>query len=538
MALQLLIGNQAQQQMACGQFIERWQELYIACAWATPFQSPHFAQTWFEYYCQDFELILVFIDDGDRLAHLLVLAQSKLNKSVVHIGAQQAEYQCWLSYNEDFNDFLVTAMRQLKHITPYGKIELKFLPSQLNELIVKAPRLLNLQHAIRQEHQPLVHFESERAPWLSLRKKSNKSKLSRLRKLGEVAIDLVNYTYESELESLQCLEQIQTVYDMRQGGINGCLPFTQDVYKQAFTQQLLIHNDNVQVLKLTLNDKLIASIIGVVSQNQFSVAIFSYDPLFAKHSPGKLLILMGSELLAQRGLTAIDLTPGGQWKSRYANTQSQVAVISLFTNSTAYVKYVFKESLIRQSKKLLALCHFEPKDVRQLLSVLTTASSKKREVINECQNIYLISRDGISKQSDCSGVRVNQLADFVAFSKVLSTDEQGKFLRRCLARFESGATGYSIIRDGEVTLCGWLIVDTTVIEEDVEHNLSTDIYGVQNNNKQQLESLINIMVCDFVDTNNIRNDFTLSIDERLLSHQMVHALGFTLIETLHCEKHN
>lgn len=525
MSVKLVSGLAAYALFDCPNFLEKWKLLYSSCSWATPFQSTVFIKTWLLHYQSEYEPVIVLAESDSRLEHLLLLAQHKVSKKIVHAGAHQAEYQCWLSLDEKFERFIVPAMEHLKAINSQGQFELKFLPPLLSRLIEASTVLNRVQCISRQEIQPLVNFDVTPSPWASLKKKSNKSKLARLRKLGKVEVSLVKYDGDSIIETQQCLDQITIAYDMRQGAVNGCLPFVEDKNKRDFTQQLLAQDDNVQVLQLTLNDRIIASILGVINHNQFSVAVFSYDPLVAKHSPGKLLILMGSELLASRGLSAIDLTPGGSWKSRYANADNQVSVITLYTEPLTYFKSLIKESVIHGVKSGLAMCQIEPRTIREKLAGFAQTSKRVNSLNKAGHKAYYIEVGNFLTPAQPPGLRKNKLSDFIDLSKTFDSEKQRDFLGECLIKFESGQTGYSVKVNGVVLWCGWLTVTKNSEGETPRQCLIANIYGTGGKDVTFLRSLILTMGHDALQPEASDGEIVLCVNESLITRDIIDDLG-------------
>ena len=164
----------------------------------------------------------------------------------------------------------------------------------------------------------------------SLKKKGNKSKLNRLRRIGPVSLAVVG---EAGLET--ALGEIIAQYDPRQLRTAGYEPFSSDPRKRPFHVEMgrrgLLH-----VSFLEAGDRKAAGHVGVRSGEEVILAIVSFDPDLAEHSPNKLLLLMLAEKLAGEGFCRLDLTPGGdEWKDRLATRFERVHELRLFRSAWA-----------------------------------------------------------------------------------------------------------------------------------------------------------------------------------------------------------
>jgi hypothetical protein len=74
----------------------------------------------------------------------------------------------------------------------------------------------------------------------------------------------------------------------------------------------------------------VAANIGLVDSSEIGIGVFAYSPFHARHSPGKLFLLMLAEVAGQNGLQSIDLTPSGDYKDRLADRTERVHMLRLF----------------------------------------------------------------------------------------------------------------------------------------------------------------------------------------------------------------
>ena len=77
MTVHMLHGDQAVTQLANKAFLERWQNLYENCPWATAFQSPGFVTTWFRVYGERFSPVILSDSSAEgQMNGLLMLGLS------------------------------------------------------------------------------------------------------------------------------------------------------------------------------------------------------------------------------------------------------------------------------------------------------------------------------------------------------------------------------------------------------------------------------------------------------------------------------
>ena len=171
---------------------QRWDALSQQCPWATPFQSRAFATTWYEVYAERYDpLIVIQTTTEGQLTGLLLLAIEKKAGELVGAGTHHAEYQVWLSLpktNDDTGDeFILAALEQLRPIFPTQEIFFKYLPPATPLTWHKSERLRGTVFELQSYQRPLLKLGDGSAIAESLKKKSNKSRLNRLKQAGKIS---------------------------------------------------------------------------------------------------------------------------------------------------------------------------------------------------------------------------------------------------------------------------------------------------------------------------------------------------------------
>lgn len=364
-AIGIRLGDKAWDLLASPGFVLDWQELEAACPWGTPYQSSHFVLTWLRHYRARFAPVVVTLRRPEGgLSGLLVLATSLEREALVVAGAHQAEYQAWLARPESQHDFVIRAISALDEVLPGRDLAFKYLPRGLpvRELLEVAP--FRDRAALETHARPLMRLD-ETEVRESLRKKSNKSRIARLQRLGPLAF--TRLTDPKDFAAV--FDEIIASYDARQCAMKGVLPFAQDPCKKPFHLELMRSRpDFLHVTATTLSGRVIAAHIGVAGREEVHLSILCHSDMHASHSPGKLHLLRLGELLLQEGKSALDLTPGGDaWKERFANAHDEVYALTVFRSATARRLRGLRTGAMRVARSVVRAAGISPSGARRAL---------------------------------------------------------------------------------------------------------------------------------------------------------------------------
>jgi CelD/BcsL family acetyltransferase involved in cellulose biosynthesis len=462
MIIELLRGRQALQWIEKQRNIIAWTQLYDKCSWATPYQSPTFARVWLKYYGSTWEPLLLISRNVDKTL-LGILALARRNKLITAIGAHQAEYQLWLSAEDDAEVFFTTALETLFEAFPDAYLRLRYIESSvpsatLNSLTKKQKNLLIYVHK-----RPLIALDSNTIDAV-LRKKGNRSKLNRLKRQGK--LELICDKLEVDREAI--LDEIIELYDFRQGATNGNCPFLDDPNKRDFhLEWLTVAPKQLEVHRLCLNGKTIAALIGVLGQSRTSNAILAYSPYFSRQSPGKIHLYLVAHALSVRGQSWLDLTPGGDlWKERFATDHDEVLELNAWASPAKIWRVKLWLALENTARLLLKTFGVQPKKLKAWLSALGRVSftnlPRRLYILLPQQIEYRIYRMELVKfkgktchEDTC--VQVNTLADLVRFHPDGTGRSRQQFLASALDRIERGEEVYSVCADNILQHYAWLV---------------------------------------------------------------------------------
>lgn len=359
-------------------FVEAWARLCAACPWSTGFQSPEFILPWYESYEGTAEPLLVFAEGGahGEIRGLLALAIDKETDDLLNAGAHQAEYHCWLAPDGEGDRFITAALTSLRDEYPKAQLRFRYLPPDCPEGWLNGTNDLGRLAETRPVPRPLMVLESEEAIAAKLRKKSNKSRLKRLR--DACGGDLTWSTVSSEAELTALIDEIARNYDNRQAAMNEVRPFGDDTRKKDFHLRML-RSGVLHAFVLRAGEHMVSAILSVKSKGVLSVGVLSHSNALAEHSPGKFgMLFLAREALSQ-GFGTIDLTPGGEWKDRFATEHDSVTELTIRFSAIEARKAALRGQVLSSTKQLLAAAGVTPQDIRRLGGRLLPGADKAKQ---------------------------------------------------------------------------------------------------------------------------------------------------------------
>ena len=458
--VRLYLGRDAEQLLDSPPFLREWAALYHACSWATCFQDAPFVTTWYRCYAEDFEPVIVAGETDGRLSGLFTLATDKRSGALCAAGAHQAEYHVWLALPGDGARFIEEALDELSRVFPRGHLQLLFAPPKTP---VEWTKRWSGRCYLRPIPKPLMVTRPADSARESLRKKSNKSRLSRLEKEGPL-----NFAKITGAEGFRAaLEVIGDLSDFRQGAVNGVLPFQADRHKKAFYIALLEQPGLMHVTVLRVGQQIAAAHIGPCNREEVVLGILVHSPFFARHSCGKLHLLLLGLTLEQDGFRALDLTPGGEFKERFATRYDEASVLDIFFSRSAVRAFRWKRASIGFGKRFVSTNR-----VKQALRMARHKASlvRPRSILNRLlrpirrfcyehreYRVYRYAAEAVP-QPVAKIMRRDCLPDLTLYMPAEAWQPPlDEFLREAAKRLEAGEHAYTFAQDGRLAHHGWLI---------------------------------------------------------------------------------
>jgi hypothetical protein len=293
----------------------------------------------------------------------------------------------------------------------------------------------------------------------SLRKKSTRSKLNRLRQLGEFEFRRIVDPGEFD----RVLSDIVPFYDVRLALLSGTAPFASDPVKIVFYRALFSQPGLLHVTALCLNQRVIAAHIGVINKNQVCLGILAHSPFFGQQSVGKLLVLLLGAELEREGFDAFDLTPGGEYKNRFASRHDEAHALTIFFSRAAAFRYRMSRALGNVSKRSISAVQAN----RAFATVLSGLMSAARNFGRHYQphkrltaikvHVSVLQDAPLLKLGGSRLMHRDAVEDLLLYERAESSQpSRSEFLRTALDRFGRHCHFYSRIEDGRLVHWGWL----------------------------------------------------------------------------------
>jgi CelD/BcsL family acetyltransferase involved in cellulose biosynthesis len=460
--VELIQGDAAVALLRDPEFQQAWSKLASTCMWGTSCQTWAFADAWLSVYQDTYEALLVIQRNGSELEGLLPLATERSSGSIVHVGAHQAEYQVWLATETNAEPFIELALDALAVAYPGKRLELQYLPPGSPISWCRNGSRWTQKVLLQEKKRPLLTLGPNSSVEESLRKKSNKSRINRLKKIAPLT--LVEIETREQLSAV--IDTIADYCDLRQGAINSSFPFRDDPCKKEFCLRLLERPGITHASALMLGDRVVAANIGLLNRTSVSLGIVVHSPFLAEHSPGKILILLLARELGQQGFSNFDLTPGGDmYKDRSADHYDTVYVLRVCFSRIDYFREAAKARLragaIRMLKGrspvfvsgLKAIARTGPSDLlEKVIGKIIRATSKRDE-----PRYYTVPMEQAQQLPSRTAFKVNSISDILCYEPAGRHDRtKTRFLLDALHNLEAGGQAYTLVENGVLLHCGWI----------------------------------------------------------------------------------
>jgi CelD/BcsL family acetyltransferase involved in cellulose biosynthesis len=454
-------------------FQREWLALANICPFGTCFQRPTFVGAWYRCYESRFEPVIVEARDGTgALTGLLCVARDRTANTLVIAGRDHAEYHSWLARPEHSSAFFEAALDALADTWPSGHLQFLFAPPGLPALSTPRWQSRTVRRSIV---RPLMATGPDAPLADSMRKSANRSRLNRLKKLGALSFDHVRDP--DELDAV--LEDVIPFYECRQGAAHAALPFRTDPMRRRFLLAAMAQPNLLHVTALRLDGRVIAAHIGFRNGSQVVLGLITHSPRYARFSAGKLLLRMLGLRLQEEGLTHLDLTPGGEYKDRFASEYDEASVLDVWFRRSAVRAYKLQRAAIDAGKRFVSTDR-----VKEQLAVATHKAKLVRiaGVSGTLRHVgWLAAGRPVSPRFETleaaptAGLPLltfkrDALADLTAYDPVeLWQPPLPAFLREAMGRLERGDHVYTCVLDGRLAAFGWLAEGATILDACYTH---------------------------------------------------------------------
>lgn len=442
-------------------FQAAWRQLYNDCPWATPFQSPCFVLSWLDVYKKEYSpLVVCEWSDNGSLKGLLILARGEDERSLSVAGGHQAEYQTWLA--DDSRTFIVDALSAVEQQIPGFRLIFRNIPDNASSEALFNSREFRGRCEVLQHDRPLWKIDSDELA-SSLRKKSNKSRLNRLKRHGNLSFKRI---VDAE-EFSSALDPIIPFYDLRQGAVNDSYPFLHDGKKKPFHTRLFSDcPELLHVTVMTLDDQPISMHVGIQSKDAVHLAIIAHSPMLARYSPGKIHLLLLASRLIEEGTPCLDLTPGGDpWKERYASEHDSVQTLTIYSSNSIKRADRVTSSALDGIRSTLRAFGISPLTARRQVMKLARPNvhAIKTKIAGSLwtDKEYRIYVSESPREPDAeeglNHVQRNCIQHLLLFEPAEPWQSRQRFMQEALNRLEQGEHVYTIADDNVLQHYGWFI---------------------------------------------------------------------------------
>lgn len=468
MKIDLLSGAEANSWIRGQTIREQWKDLYERCPWGTVCQAEEFVLPWYDAYQSRYNPIIVFSTDANgELSGLLTLAVDGDSGELAVAGFGQAEYQTWLADPQDDSAFIKGALQTLREHFPDHTLRFLFVPpSTPLDWLSSGPWAQKCE--LRPFPRPLVSTTDGAVFRKLLQKKRYKTRLTQLARTGEVSFERVTRTEQFE----PIFDAAMTFGSFRLAAIHGVEP-GRDPLKKQFYMAMMAVPRLLHVTVLRVGNQIFSTHIGVYNKDQVILGMISHSPLFARHSPSKLHLYMLGEELAEEGINALDLTPGGEYKEQFATHYDSTHVLTVFFNPRRQFRYKAQRKLVAGAKYALQLGKLTPEQARDAAALinhrlrLTKVSTLPPKILKvgrqrlwQTLEMRIYSYDvELARELEVPQLMKRDfLPDLLAYQPAEAWQMRfSVFLKRVLKGLENGNHVYTRVEDGRLVHYGWLI---------------------------------------------------------------------------------
>ncbi len=463
MNIDILRGAEAHLVLDNDGFRREWLRLTEQCSWSTAFQGPGFACEWYSSYLSRFDPVLVLsrTEDG-QINGLLALAASSEGGGLVVAGAEQAEYQAWVCPPDLGDTFAWHAVQSLQRMFPRAVLTFRYLPPGTPTAWLAAAEARQICR-LEVHRRPLLLFGDGEEIARSLKKRHNKTRLNRLKRLGN--LEFKRIVDLNELEEV--FNGIIGWYDFRHAAIHGSTPFRDDQFKKTFHLNMMKCPDLLHVTVLKVGDQLASAHINTCGNKEIHLGILAHNPWLAHHSPGAFHIYFLSQLLMREGYGQLDLTPGSdRYKSDFANSFDEVHTLTVFPSPKQRRKEDIRRLFRKAARKALTTVCASPERVTLFVSKLKEVRPVRvsaglvwnaRRWIGRRREVRVYSYEAVKVQGiDVpTTIRRDVVEDLLGYEPAYTWQSRQRFLSTSLARLKDGHHVYTYAEEGRLLHYGW-----------------------------------------------------------------------------------
>jgi Acetyltransferase (GNAT) domain len=304
----------------------------------------------------------------------------------------------------------------------------------------------------------------------SLRKR-NQNKINRLKRTGQLRFDQI----ESPEEFQEIIDEILCYQNFRLRAAYNITYLDNDPLKKTFLTNLMRLPGMLNVTVLRVGDKLVSGQVHMHNRDQVLLGLITHSPFYSRFSPGTLHLLMLGVELAKKGVPIFDLTPGGEYKDRYATDHDQAYILKIFFNRAHCFRYKL-ERKISESIKSLALSvnilparardaqstfldHLEKFAHLKITSLLSQIGRMLKRSLWHTEELLIYTYDlgQITCSYESQTMKRDQLTDLLVYRPMEPWQPPvNKFLKLAMKNIENGHHVYTRVEHERLVQFAWL----------------------------------------------------------------------------------
>jgi len=254
----------------------------------------------------------------------------------------------------------------------------------------------------------------------------------------------------------EVLPAVMEFCDLRQGAIYNDTPFAGDPHKRVLYRALMRIPGFLHITVLKAGEQIVSAHFDMRNRDTALLGLIAHSPFVAQHSPGKLhLLLLGLELLKE-GIPTYDLTPGGEYKDRFATHYDQAHILTVSFGRNAAWQYRARRTAVKAVRQVCAGLGVDPEKLKRQLAM------RKGRITSGHEDLATFewSREQIARlpgERDQGPLCRNSLRDLLDYQPGPAFPlPRDQFWREALARFEAGCTLLTARIEGRVATLAWL----------------------------------------------------------------------------------
>ena len=451
LTIKIIQGDAVHALMREPEFLNAWELLATLTPHVTVFQEPPFVTCWYQQYRAAYTPILVLGYSNDNtLSGLLPLAMNITNQALSHAGDQQVEYSGWLCTKEYKQTFISQALATVNRQFTYSKWLWSTIPPHADVTWLTEPgkELKNLYTTFEVIDSPMLDLHNEEKLKKVLKNKSVKSKINRLKRIGELRIERIT----DSQRVTELIDDIANLVNFRHGAAHGDLAFREDPYQQDFYHARGSNLINNHFSVLWLGEKILAFHFGGIDKNTIYIGLSAFDPTYSKHSPGVIFLIYLANLMNEEGIRYIDLTPGGdEYKERFSNQHHTLYCPTFFNSATSKYQYYCKKHLKKSVLSSLNKLGIDKNKIVRDTNSNHSDSAKKS---------YIVLKSDITKiqtkSNEHQSINIQKYSDLLLHPEVDDSHKMQPLLSSATQRFSKEETLFSLVENNRLKGIFWM----------------------------------------------------------------------------------